>query len=165
MASKTRKSQVTGKDVVDYVDKKKFTQAVIDYVTVQNERKEQGLPQEKIPEYIGDCIIKIVNGLSNRYNFRKYTWRDEMVGDAIIASVRAIPKFDPERSKNAYGFITQCSWFVFVNRIKLEKKQIAIKENMIFDPTFEFFETMGQNDEKVKISKQNSIETYLQGKL
>ena len=37
----------------------------------------------KVPEYIGECILKIANGLSNRPNFINYTYKDEMISDGI----------------------------------------------------------------------------------
>lgn len=164
--TKGRVSDVTGKTVVDYVDNETFTAAMHSYVTRQNERELQELPRENIPNYIGECILKIVDGLGSRPNFRNYTYLEEMKGDAMVAAVKAVHKFDIERCKTgAFGFITFCAWRFMVNRIKLEHKQQAIKESMIIDPTFEFYETMGHNDNAVNIDKENSIDTYFQGKL
>lgn len=161
----SRISKTTGKKVVDYVDNKVFTQALHDYATEQRERAEKGLPQQQIPEYIGSCILKIVNGCGSRANFRNYTYLDEMKGDAIIAAVKAVPKFNSEKSSNGYGFINLCVWRDMVNRILLEKKQQDIKVSMMTDPTVDFFETMGNNDNNVNITKDNAVETYQQGKM
>lgn len=165
--SKERVSDVTGKKVTDYVDNKKFTQCMDEYVKKQLERESLGLEREMIPDYIGHCILKIVDGLGSRPNFRNYTYLNEMKGDALVASVKAVHKFDIDKCANggAFAFITFCAWRFMVNRIKLEHKQQAIKESMIIDPTFEFYETMGQNDGAVNIDKENSIDTYFQGKM
>lgn len=164
--SEERISEVTGKNVVDYVDNETFTAAMHAYVTRQSEREEAGLTREMIPDYIGACILKIVNGLGSRPNFRNYTYLPEMKGDATVAAVKAVHKFDIERCKTgAFGFITFCAWRFMVNRIKIEHKQQSIKESMIIDPTFEFYETMGHNDDAVSIDKENSIDTYFQGKM
>lgn len=161
----SRISKTTGKKVTDYVDNEKFTSALHEYATRQRTRIEQGLPQEQIPEYIGACILKIVDGCGSRANFRNYTYLDEMKGDAIIAAVKAVPKFNSEKSKNGYGFITFCVWRDMVNRIVLEKKQQDIKTSMMIDPTIDFFDTMGNNDNNINITKENAVDTYHQGKL
>lgn len=163
---KSRVSDVTGKKVIDYVDNETFTNAMHQYVLRQAEREEAGLPREAIPNYIGECILQIVDGLGSRPNFRNYTYLEEMKGDAMVAAVKAVHKFKIERcKKGAFGFITFCAWRFMVNRIKLEHKQQSIKESMIIDPTFEFYETMGHNDGAVNIDKENSIDTYFQGKI
>lgn len=161
--NKSRISDVTGKVVVDYIDNEIFTKELNKYALKQKERIAQGLPREKIPETIGAGILQIVNGLASRYNFRNYTYIDEMVGDAIVACVNAVHKFDIEKSQNAFGFIGFCAWRVMVNRIKLEKHQQSIKESMLTDPSFEFFESMG--NEAIDIDRENSIDIYYQGKL
>lgn len=164
--SKERVSDVTGKKVIDYVNNEEFTQAMDVYVKRQAQREMDGLPRENIPDYIGECILKIVDGLGSRPNFRNYTYLSEMKGDALVASVKAVHKFDIARCNNgAFGFITFCAWRFMVNRIKIEHKQQDIKESMIIDPTFEFYETMGHNDNSVSIDKENSIDTYFQGKM
>lgn len=93
------------------------------------------------------------------------TYLDEMKGDAIIAAVKAVPKFNSEKSKNGYGFINLCVWRDMVNRIVLEKKQQDIKTSMMIDPTIDFFDTMGNNDNNINITKENAVDTYNQGKL
>lgn len=160
----SRISKTTGKKVVDYVDNAVFTKALDEYSTRQRLRAEQGLPQERIPEYIGSCILKIVDGCGSRANFRNYTYLDEMKGDAIIAAVKAVPKFNIEKSSNGYGFINLCVWRDMVNRIVLEKKQQDIKTSMMIDPTIEFYDTMG-NDSNINITKENAVDTYHQGKI
>lgn len=161
--SKTRISKVTGQMVTDYVDNTKFTQALLDYTNRQKEREKQGLPREKIPEYIGQAIIKIVNGTASRSNFRNYSYIDEMKSDAIEACVKAVHKFDINKSQNAFGFIGFCAWRVMVTRIKTEKKQHKIKEDMLLDPSFEFFEMMG--NDSIQIDREQSINMYFGGKI
>lgn len=162
--TKTRISAVTGKEVTDYIDNNVFTQQLHDYATRQKEREIKGLSREKVPDEIGKGIIQIVNGLASRYNFRSYTYLDEMVGDALVACVNAVHKFNIEKSTNGFGFIGFCAWRVMVNRIKLEKHQQAIKESMLIDPSFEFFDMM-ENDDTSGMNREGSIDIYYQGKL
>ena len=163
MIDNKRISKVSGKETIDYVDNEKFTQALHEYSTRQNERMLNGLEREKIPDYIGECILKIVDGTASRGNFRSYTYIDEMKGDAIEACIKAVHKFDINKSENAFGFIGFCAWRVMVTRIKTEKKQQKIKEDILLDPSFDFFEIMG--NEEIHIDREQTINMYYGGKL
>ena len=66
-----------------YVNNQDFLQALIDYQKTVNDAKKQNLPNPKIPDYIGDCFYKIAVGIAKRPNFCQYTYKDEMIGDAV----------------------------------------------------------------------------------
>lgn len=163
MTGKSRISKVTGKVVTDYVDKKKFTEDIHQYVIRQKQRELEGLPKEKMPNSIGSSIIKIVEGIGKRSNFRNYTYIDEMIGDAIVACVAAVHKFDPEKSDNAFGFMSFCAWNVFLNRIQLEKKIQTGKESLMLDNTYLTSE-LGEYADEFDINREDSINMYWSGK-
>jgi DNA-directed RNA polymerase specialized sigma24 family protein len=79
-------------------------------------------------EYIGECIYKIATRLSTRPNFINYTYRDEMICDAIENCIQYIGNFNPEKSSNAFAYITQICYYAFLRRIQKEKKQVFIKQ-------------------------------------
>jgi len=124
------------KKSVHYVNNKLFSSAVVDYVTEVNEKKESDaiwIQNHKIPDYIGECFMKIAEGLSHKYNFVNYTYRDEMVMDAVENCVKAITNYNVDKTTrtglpNAFGYFTQISYFAFLRRIAKEKKQQDIKE-------------------------------------
>ena len=72
-----------------YVDNKKFSQAVVDYVTTVRAAESAGKPIPVVPNYIGECFLKICEGLSNKINFNRYTYREEMVMDAVENCLKA----------------------------------------------------------------------------
>ena len=61
-----------------YINNADFLQALIEY----QERKKLN-KDEPIPNYIGECWMKIAEGLSHKPNFINYTYRDEMISDVI----------------------------------------------------------------------------------
>ena len=61
-----------------YVNNKDFYEAIIAYKVVRVEN-----PTARIPNYIGECIMKICERLSRNRNFIGYSFRDEMVADGI----------------------------------------------------------------------------------
>lgn len=120
------------KDKPHYVNNKAFSQAVVDYVNSVNAAKDQGQEGPIITEYIGECFLKITEGLSHKSNFSGYTYREEMVMDAVENCVKAIMNYNVEKATrsglpNAFGYFTQISYFAFLRRIAKEKKQQDIK--------------------------------------
>jgi hypothetical protein len=120
----------------DYVNNKDFSAAVVEYVQYANEDKAKGKEARQIPNYIGECFMKIANGLSRSPNFMNYSYREDMVMDAVENCVKAITNYDitkPTRTgnPNAFSYFTQISWFAFLRRIAKEKKQADIKQLLI----------------------------------
>ena len=78
-----------------------------------------------ISEELAIYIKKIAEGLSYAPNFINYTYKEEMVGDAILKMVQALEhkKFDLENRDNPFGYFTTIAFHAFINRIKKEKKQ------------------------------------------
>lgn len=83
-------------------------------------------------EQLGRYAIKIVNGLSHRPNFNWYTYIDEMRSEALLAVVKGLKNFDPERYDNPFAYITQISWNAFIGYINKEKTKSKTK-NRLFD--------------------------------
>lgn len=112
----------TQKPKKNYINNPDFLQALVDY----KERKKSN-PNEPIPNYIGECFMKIAEGLSHKPNFINYTYRDEMIGDGIENCLMYFDNFNPEKSKNPFAYFTQIIWYAFLRRIDKEKKQTYIK--------------------------------------
>ena len=120
------------KDKPHYVNNAQFSQAVVEYVTIVREakKKEEMLPV--VPDYIASCFLKIAEGLSHKSNFIRYTYREEMVMDAVENCLKAISNYNLEAATrtgkpNAFAYFTQITWYAFLRRITKEKKQQEIK--------------------------------------
>ena len=132
-----------------YVNNKDFTAAVAEYVTQINEAKEAGKTPPRMSEYIGECVYKIATRLSTRPNFINYTYRDEMICDAIENCIQYLGNFNIEKSSNAFAYVTQICYYAFLRRIQKEKKQVFIKQKSIMesDVSLDSFQTIdGQYD-------------------
>ena len=77
-----------------YVNNKEFSQAVVDYVNSVTEARDNHETEPIITNYIGECFLKIAEGLSHKPNFISYTYREEMVMDAVENCVKAIMNYD-----------------------------------------------------------------------
>lgn len=119
-----------------YVNNKEFSHAVVDYVNEVNAAREKDEVEPKITNYIGSCFLKISEGLSHKPNFFSYTYREEMVMDAVENCIKAIMNYNIEKATrtglpNAFAYFTQISYYAFLRRIAKEKKQQDIKERYI----------------------------------
>tara|TARA_Y100001951_G_C11272707_1_gene259838 strand:- start:716 stop:1255 length:540 start_codon:yes stop_codon:yes gene_type:complete len=125
-----------------YVNNKEFTQAVAEHNEAVKLAESKGKTPPKMSNYIGECIYKIATRLSTRPNFINYTYRDEMICDAIENCIQYIGNFNREKSNNAFAYITQICYYAFLRRIQKEKKQVFIKQQVISDITQDTFDTI-----------------------
>lgn len=103
-------------------------------------------PDARLPEYVGKCILDIARNFSKRPNFYGYSYREEMVGDAIENCLKRITNFDSSISTNAFSYITQICFFAFIRRIATEKKQSYVKHKMISEMPVDAFDTNDFDD-------------------
>ena len=136
-------SKLKPKEKPHYVNNKEFSQAVMDYAVECRDAKANDSQVPKVTDYIARCFIKIAEGLSHRPNFVRYTYREEMVMDAVENCLRAIGNYNIDTATrtgkpNAFSYFTQICYFAFIRRITKEKRQQDIK--------FKFIEKMGIDD-------------------
>ena len=101
--------------------------------------KESGETRPRVPEYIGECFLKISENLAWRPNFINYTFRDDLVSDGIENCLLYAHNFNPEKSKNPFSYFTQIAYFAFIRRIVKEKKQADIKFKFMEQANIEDF--------------------------
>lgn len=116
----------------NYVNNPEFYATIVKYKAAVKEADEAGLPPPKIPNYIGECLLQIATRLSYKYNFVRYTYRDDMIADGLEnAIVYGLPNFNPEKTNNPFAYFTQIIHNSFINRIHKEKKQIYIRHKVL----------------------------------
>lgn len=114
-----------------YVDNKKLHEEMVKYLNAVKEAEESDSDKPKIPEYIGECLLKISTRLSTKPNFINYTYRDEMISDGIENCINYLNNFNPEKSDNPFAYFTQIIYYAFLRRIQREKKQLYIKHKSL----------------------------------
>ena len=120
------------KENVHYVNNADFSNAVVEHVKSADEAKAKNQPAPIVPNYIAECFLRIAEGLSHKSNFIRYTYREEMVMDAVENCLKAIHNYDLSTATrtgrpNAFAYFTQIAWYAFLRRIAKEKKQQDIK--------------------------------------
>ena len=110
-----------------YVNNADFLKALIQYKKDCKTAKLEGTDKPKIPDYVGKCIMLIAENLSRKPNFMSYSFREEMVSDAIENCIRYFDNFDPKKSKNPFAYFTQIIYYAFLRRIEKEKKELYVR--------------------------------------
>ena len=96
-----------------YVNSREFYEQICEYYKT-----------DVIQDVLADSLNKIATGLSYAPNFINYSYKDEMVGDAILKMFSALKnkKFDIKSHSNPFSYFTTIAFHAFINRIKKEKK-------------------------------------------
>jgi len=124
-----------GKEKVHYVNGREFEEEIRVYYNTG-----------KISEKLGESLTKIANGLSYAPNFINYSYKDDMIGDAIVKMFSALrnKKFRLDSGFSPFSYFTTIAFHAFINRIKKEKKHhqalTEYKEKV-------YTETMAKKDE------------------
>ena len=139
------------KKSIHYVNNNDFSTAVVTYVEKVEEAKKNETTVPKVPDYIATCFLRIAEGLSHKANFIRYTYREEMVMDAVENCLKAIENYNIEAATrtgnpNAFAYFTQISWYAFLRRIAKEKKQQDVKLKFLSQSGIEAFLIDDQGD-------------------
>lgn len=130
-----------------YVSPKEFTQDIQEYYNSGT---------DDIGNKLGESIYKIATGLSFAPNFINYSYKDDMVGDAIVKMFSALKskKFDLSTGNNPFSYFTTIAFHAFINRIKKEKKQrqvVSDYQEMVYEELASEYkiqnQSSGDNDE------------------
>lgn len=147
-----------------YVNNAEFSQAVVEYVEKLTKAKEEKQPLPIIPDYIADCFMRIAEGLSHRQNFIRYSFREEMVMDAIENCLKAIENYNIEAATrtgkpNAFAYFTQISWYAFLRRIAKEQKQHDIKMKYMTSAGIDMFAVTSSSNIEQASAVMNYVDT------
>ena len=127
----------TKKKSEHYVNNKEFLAAMVEFRKAVNKAKRDKTERPPVPNYIGECFLKIANHLSYRPNFINYTFRDDMISDGIENCLQYLGNFNPKKSNNPFAYFTQIIYYAFIRRIQKEKKQVTIKQRMIAEANYD----------------------------
>mgnify|MGYP001342145316 CR=1 FL=1 len=112
----------------NYIDNKRFYDTICEYKQKVREAAEAGKEKPEIPYYAANAIRLIAENMAKRYHkFSRYSYNDEMVGDAILNCIKYFDNFDETRFKNPHAYFTKICLQSNVLRIKIEHKNQYVK--------------------------------------
>ena len=80
-----------------YVSNVDLNKCYIDWYKKIDIAIQEGNDEPQIPAEIVDAILKICNKLAYKPGFINYSYRDDMVGDAILDCIKNVKKFNPNK--------------------------------------------------------------------
>ena len=139
-----------------YVNSKEFKAAIAEYY-------KTGVCADEL----GEMITKIANGLSYAPNFINYSYKDEMIGDAVVKMFTALfnKKFDINavdskgNKYNPFSYFTTIAFHAFINRIKKEKRHFdAVNEYK--ERVYEEMINTGEAEQKIYVRPQSEEDLH-----
>jgi len=153
-----------------YVNNREFSEAVVQYVKQVNaaEAKDERIPE--VPEYIAECFLKIAEGLSHKSNFVRYTYREEMVMDAVENCLKAITNYNIDAATrtgnpNAFAYFTQISYYAFLRRLQREGRQHDIRTKFMEQSGVENFLQEGSENNQQIVSGNEAFLNLLRDRI
>ena len=156
-----------------YISNKEFTAAIVEYIQACDAAEAEGKEAPQIPDSIARQFIALANKIGSRYNFSGYTFKDEMIGNAIFACVAKIRKFNIAISNNAFAYFTNVCWRAMVDVINTEEEMSYIKaksfssvdmEDSLYDDSGDFGDMPNNISEIVPFFDVAEYEKKLQSK-
>jgi hypothetical protein len=95
------------------------------------EEIEQFKINGKASERLGKMLLTLATNFSTKGNFSGYTWRNDMISEAVLVCLKYVKNFDSKKSSNAFSYITSICHNSFKAYIKSQNKHSKIK-NLCF---------------------------------
>jgi DNA-directed RNA polymerase specialized sigma subunit len=116
-----------------YLTNSKLLPAVI-------EAKEKG----KLSDELAKMLMMLTRKYAQRPCFSGYTYKEDMISEALANLCQNALKFNPEKSKNPFAFYTSCINNSFLQFLNVEKKHRRIRDQLLIDmgenPSYNFSE-------------------------
>lgn len=119
-----------------YLNNQKFYERLTEWLATDD---------EKVPDDIAEGIFQICTNLARSGRFAGYTWKDDMIGEAILDCIRSARKFNPERSSNPFAYFTQIAYNAFRRCLNSEHLRLATIEN--YKQSMDIMYDVGENQE------------------
>ena len=148
------KNKLVGKDYIEaiaekhhYVNNKELFNVMKAYRPLYLASIEAKTERPEMPAEVATAIVQIATKMSRLHNFIGYSYRADMISDAILQLTAKFHGFNPERSDNFFAYASQICWNAFVGRIKMEQKQTSIRARLINEKvTTDFIQQNLEND-------------------
>jgi hypothetical protein len=116
------------------------------------------LDKPLVSNYLLIQIEKIAYRFAQGGSFVNYTYKQDMINNAIENCLKCITNFDPNISINPFSYFTQICYFAFIRTIAIEKKQQEIKTKIIDCAEFSYFFDSGGLEDYERQALKDQIE-------
>lgn len=147
----------------NYLDNEEILKEITDYKK-SGKMVEGKFIEGRPSERLGEMIQLIAQNYSSKGSFASYTWREDMVSDAVYVCLKYMHNFREKEGEkpNPFAYLTTIIYRAFLNYIKKQKKHSEIKDicykrvDMLDD---ENFISKGINYELLRYEKRKRRKT------
>ena len=82
-------------------------------------------------EKLALMLMKLTEKYALKGNWRNYSYREEMQGQAVLQLCQVALQFDESKSQNPFAFLTQISHNSFLRILNIEKKNQTIRDDLL----------------------------------
>lgn len=117
----------------DYIDNDKFSEELGKWAARCRERMAiDRTDREPMSNYLGECILLIAKNVSRKHNFVGYSFKDDMISDAVLGCIKYLYNFNPDAETksgkvSAFNYVTTLVHNHFGARILEERKEQYLK--------------------------------------
>jgi DNA-directed RNA polymerase specialized sigma24 family protein len=80
---------------------------------------------------LANSLMGIAQGIVSRRNFSGYSYAADLVGESLLAMVKAVEKFDTLGDSSPHAYLTRCAWNAILKTISRESKQDSIRSSVL----------------------------------
>ena len=119
--------------------------------------KELGRMTDKLAR----MLMLLVERYSRRPNFNGYSFKQDMVSEALVNLCQNALKFDPAKSSNPFAFYTTAIHHSFLQYMNGEKKQRNIRDSLLIEagenPSYNF-----ESEERRGVKNSDDATDYVE---
>ena len=101
----------------NYINNIDFTKALVDW-----KRAREFDQTARMPEYIGQCFVKLTENIGRLNKFRNYSYLQDMQSEALLTCVSYATNFNPTISENPFAYFSQYIHNSFIGILNKEKR-------------------------------------------
>lgn len=85
----------------------------------------------EMTEKLARMLMKLTEKYALKGNWRNYSYREEMQGQAVLQLCQVALQFDESKSQNPFAFLTQISHNSFLRILNIEKKNQELRDDLL----------------------------------
>jgi DNA-directed RNA polymerase specialized sigma subunit len=121
--------------VARYLDNPSFSRQLGLWAAAKRQAILTGTKHPPMPDSVAEGIMLIADHYSNRCNFYRYTYIDDMRSEAVLGCIKYCHNFDLDKTNNGHSYCTTLIHHSFIRAIQTESQQTYIKAKFLRDNT------------------------------
>lgn len=115
---------------------------------------------------LAEMLMMLTRKYAQRPCFSGYTYKEDMISEAMTNLCQNALKFNPDKSKNPFAFYTSCINNSFLQFLNVEKKHRRIRDQLLIDmgenPSYNFIEEHKRAQQGEFEGELNELKTQIE---